>query len=149
AKSPANRAGPPLRRFAPRPPTADVLCGLAARLRGCPTLFWSRQFHAGATGLGKTDGDRMLGRTGTVLAFTDVFHLFPDEFTGLHAGRLAFALVLRGTLQRLFVWHRSSFGNGHPPANVRQEVAAKPMPFERFTRGQIPRRCAPWDDNRG
>jgi hypothetical protein len=40
-----------------------------------------------------------------MLSFTNVVHLFPDEFTGLGRGRIAFTGVLSCSLQGFFFRH--------------------------------------------
>src|SRR5919108_3615203 len=68
-------------------------------------LFRRRQLHAGATGLGKPDRDRLFRRTGAVFARADVFHRLADEFTGLSGGRFPLALVLPSSFDGLLLRH--------------------------------------------
>jgi hypothetical protein len=44
-----------------------------------------------------------------MFAFAYVVHFFANEFTRLRAGCLALPLVLAGTFQRFFFWHKSAF----------------------------------------
>lgn len=48
-----------------------------------PTFFGRRQIDAGAASLRQTDGDRLFGGAGSVLALADVLHLFTDKFARL------------------------------------------------------------------
>src|SRR5437660_150674 len=85
AQRASDRAGAASRRPALRPTTFAMrclACGLAA-------LGRLAELHAGAAGLGETDGDGLLRRARAVLAFADVVNLLADEFTGLRAGRLS------------------------------------------------------------
>jgi hypothetical protein len=43
-----------------------------------------------------------------VLAFAHVMNLFANEFPGLRGGRLAFASILAGAFDRLFLGHSPS-----------------------------------------
>jgi len=63
------------------------------------------QLHTGAPGLGKTNSDRLLGRSRAVLSFTDVVHLLAHEFAGLGARRFAFTRIFARAFQRLFFGH--------------------------------------------
>src|ERR1700750_823686 len=56
------------------------------------------EIDAGATGLGQTDGDRLLGRPGAVLAAANLADLIMHELAGLRARRFALALVVAGFL---------------------------------------------------
>src|SRR5437588_7568751 len=47
-----------------------------------------------ASRLGEADGDRLLGRSGSMLAVADFVNFFANEFACLSRGRLALALVL-------------------------------------------------------
>src|SRR6266851_8211068 len=72
--------------------------------------------NACASGLGEADGDRLLRRSGSMLAAADFVDLFANEFARLSRRRLALALVLTRFLHRSLVWHDalpSSSGNGY------------------------------------
>src|SRR5207253_6284645 len=84
------------------------------------SLFRGWKLHAGATGLGQPNGDRLLRGARSVLAFADVLHRFPDKFARLGTGRLPLALRLPGPLDRLFLRHDS------PPLFSR---LVRPPPF--------------------
>src|SRR5439155_13383774 len=75
-------------------------------------LLGRRQLDAGAAGLGKPDGNRLLGRARAVLALADVLHCLADKFTRLRGGRLALALVLAGPFDGFLLRH------GSPPPSV-------------------------------
>src|SRR5262249_49858535 len=56
---------------------------------------------------GKSNGNRLLGGTGAMLATTDVLHFLADELTGLSGRRLAFARLLPGAFDGSFFRHGS------------------------------------------
>src|SRR4051794_19597774 len=93
----------------------------AVNIRGARALLRALAFagerHAGTARLGKTDGDRLLGGTGAVLAFADVVELLADEFAGDGACRLTFARFAPRALEGAFFGHGASFrkvGAAHP-----------------------------------
>jgi hypothetical protein len=53
------------------------------------------EIDAGATGLGQSDGDRLLGRPGAVLAAANLADLLMHELAGLRAPRLSGMGILR------------------------------------------------------
>jgi hypothetical protein len=63
------------------------------------------QLYARRPRFRKPDGDRLLCRLSTVLAFADVVHLLSYEFTRLCAGRLSLACIFSGSFNRLFLGH--------------------------------------------
>jgi len=71
----------------------------------CLALPGRRQIDTGAPRLRETDGDGLLGRTRSMLAFADVMHLLAHKLAGLCRGRLPLALVLVGPLHCLLLWH--------------------------------------------
>src|SRR5262249_5557120 len=75
------------------------------------------------------DRDRLLGRTGAVLALANVLHLLADELSRLRARRLSLGLVLLCSLQRLFVWHRYSFERGLFRRAPMRQVEQEGCPF--------------------
>src|SRR6266446_1647212 len=83
------------------------------------TLARRLQGHAGAPGLGESDGDRLLGRASSVLAFPDVFHLLPHEFVGRGRRALALAQFLLRSLDGRLVGHLRSSGNAPLRTNLR------------------------------
>src|SRR5438874_10050130 len=84
------------------------MLGLLAGLLGFTARGWSRQLYAGTPRLRESDRDRLFGGSHTMFAFADVMHFFPDEFSGLRAGRFALTLVALRSFQRLLVRHGSS-----------------------------------------
>jgi hypothetical protein len=62
-----------------------LLAGAVRRL----AFLRRRQRHSGAPRLREADRNGLLGRTGAVFTLADVLNLFPDEFPGLGARRLA------------------------------------------------------------
>jgi len=72
------------------------------------------QIDTGTPRLRQADRDGLLGRASAVLALADVVHFLVDEFAGLCARRLAFALVAPGALDGLSFWHRG------PPVLLRE-----------------------------
>src|SRR5438105_12090025 len=84
------------------------MLGLLAGLLGFTARGWSRQLYAGTPRLRESDRDRLFGGSHTMFAFADVMHFFPDEFSGLRAGRFARALVALRAFKRLLVRHGNS-----------------------------------------
>src|SRR5207244_2940068 len=99
--------GRTLRRFAvsARVGPLGTLSGPFARL----ALLRRRQIDTGAPCLRQTDGDGLLGRTRSMLAFADVMHLLAHKLAGLCCRCLPLALVLARPLHCLLLWH------GFPP----------------------------------
>src|SRR5438132_1090604 len=60
---------------------------------------------AGAPCLRQSDGDGLLRLTRSMLALSDVMHLFAHKLAGLRRRRLPLALVLARPLHRLLLWH--------------------------------------------
>src|SRR6202035_1070432 len=80
-----------------------------------------------------------LGRPRAVLPFADVVNLLADELARLRAGRLPLALVLPGTLDRLFLRHGESPCGSMmlaPPRPVNGK--SSPRTFSGFSRGSLP-----------
>jgi hypothetical protein len=67
--------------------------------------FWRRQLYSGPSRLGQTNGDRLLWRSGAMLAFPNVFHFLSHKLARLSTGRFAFALVLARSFNCFFFWH--------------------------------------------
>jgi hypothetical protein len=65
----------------------------SSRFLGRRTLARRFQPDAGAPRLGKTDRNRLLRGTRSMLAFTNVLHLLTYELARLCAGGLAFASI--------------------------------------------------------
>jgi hypothetical protein len=84
-----------------------ALCEIALCLALCslPAAFWRRQFYSGPPRLGQTNGDRLLGRSGTVFAFPNVFHFFAHKLSRLSGRRFPFTFVLARTFDCFFFWH--------------------------------------------
>jgi hypothetical protein len=78
--------------------------GLARFLRCCAFLR-RLQVDSSATRLGEAYCDSLLRRASTVLALTDVVHLFTHEFSRLSTRRLSGALIFASPLYRLLFWH--------------------------------------------
>src|SRR5262245_15831505 len=78
------------RSFRVRLVTGATLAGTIGALGTAPRPFGGlafgrrRQFHAGAAGLGKSNGHCLLRRARPVLARANVLHLLLDEFPRLH-----------------------------------------------------------------
>src|SRR6185436_14449317 len=79
-----------------------------SRLLGGLAFFRRRQFHAGATRLLQSDGDRLFRAPRAVLAFADVLDLLAHELAGLRGRRLALALVLSRPADGFFLRHGGS-----------------------------------------
>src|SRR5438552_1511976 len=82
-----------------------ALAGFLARF----SLFRRRKIDTGAARLGQSNRDRLLCRSGAVLAFADVVHLLADELARLGGGGFAFALVASGAFEGFFFGHEGSF----------------------------------------
>src|SRR3954470_3556137 len=79
---------------------------LRAPLRRLFRARWRpRQTDAGAPRLGQADGDRLLRRPRTMLAFAHVMDFFPNELTSLGAGGFPGALIPAGTSHGFFFGH--------------------------------------------
>src|SRR2546421_12417925 len=74
----------------------DLVGVFGALARGFLDLAFlgRRQVDPGPAGLGKADGDRLLGRACAVFAMSDLLDLLVYELASLRARRLAFALIL-------------------------------------------------------
>src|SRR5204863_7514842 len=70
-------------------------------------LAW-RYAHAGASGFGQTDRDRLFRVLCTVLAFTDVVYLFAHELAGRGRLGLTACEILRGLSLRCLIRHTSN-----------------------------------------
>src|SRR5690349_10250090 len=90
--------------------------GAGALLRA---LAFAGERHAGTACLGESDGDRLLGRAGAVLAFADLVDLFANEFPRDGAGGLTGARFSARALECAFFGHEVSF---------RRVGAARPWP---------------------
>lgn len=78
-------------------------------LRGLLRRFAYRCFDAGASRLGKTDGDRLLRGLRPVLSFPHMLDFLTHVFTRLRAFRFPLAFVACCGLLRLGFWHGSYF----------------------------------------
>src|SRR5262245_55496173 len=104
---------------------ASALAGLALPRR--------LQIHAGPAGLGKADGDGLIGGAGAMLSFANVMHFFADKLTRLCAGRLPLALVFSGSFHGLLLWLGSALSSSWCAANrtpAHQRNAAHGVPRE-------------------
>jgi hypothetical protein len=63
------------------------------------------QFHTCASSFRKADRDSLFCVRRAMLSFTNVMHLFADEFAGLSAGRLAFFFVSLRSFNYFLFWH--------------------------------------------
>lgn len=99
-------AGATARRGTPtRGSFREITRGFAPRRFRRASFFGWGEFHAGASGLGKTNGDRLLGVTCAMFSFADMVHLFPDKFPGLRRGRLSFRGIAMRAFDRGSFWH--------------------------------------------
>jgi hypothetical protein len=83
-----------------------LLCFLRRIRRGLTLAGWC-QFDACTSCFRQPDRNGLLGGCCSVLAFTDVMHLFADEFSGLSAWSFSFASVFVRTLNRFFFRHEA------------------------------------------
>src|SRR5258705_571385 len=115
--------------------------GALGRLTGilrCLTLARRLEGHPRAPGLRETDGDRLVGRLGAVLAFADVVHLFTNELAGRRGRPLALAEVFLRALEGLLLWH--GYLLGHRDSGLRPK-ALRTSPLGTLTRDS--RRTSP------
>jgi hypothetical protein len=84
-----------------------ALCKIAFYLPLCSLLaaLWRRQFYSGSSRLGQTNGDRLLWRSGTMLAFPNMFYFLAYKLASLSAGRFAFALIFARSFYCFFFRH--------------------------------------------
>ena len=91
----------------------STLAGLISSLCAAPRLLRDlslrgrRKVHPRAARLGEAYGNGLLGGTRTVLALTDMLHLFPNEFARLSRGGLAFSCVLACPFKSSFFRHNT------------------------------------------
>jgi hypothetical protein len=104
------RPGTSLGRFVSRgPPTLrEIALGFHARLGGCVASLRRRQLHSGSPCFRQANRDSLLWRPGPVLSFTNVMHLFSNEFAGLRAGRFSFSFILAGAFYGFLLRHMLS-----------------------------------------
>lgn len=76
------------------------------------------QFHAGATGFGKSDRDSLFRGARPVFAFANVLHLFAHKLTGLRARSFAFARVATRAFDGPFFRHEISITSWPSPARA-------------------------------
>ena len=87
------------------PPSGYVARGLSRRLLRRPPRPRRRQLHARSPGLRQPDGDRLLGRSGTVLSFADVVYFLAHELASLRRFGLPLRRISPGTLDGFLLWH--------------------------------------------
>src|SRR5207248_2407957 len=91
----------------------STLAGLISSLCAAPRLLRDlslrgrRKVHPRAARLGEAYGNGLLGGTRTVLALTDMLHLFPNEFARLSRGGLTFSCVLACPFKSSFFRHNT------------------------------------------
>jgi hypothetical protein len=86
------------------PACVSTGCTFARLFRSRPFLR-RLQINTRAARLGKPYGNGLLRRARTVLAFTDMIHLFAYELTGLSARRLPLTFISANPLDGLLFWH--------------------------------------------
>jgi hypothetical protein len=74
------------------------LCFLSGARAGFAGIRW-RQLHAGAARLGKSDRNRLLGRSRTMLSFAHMMNLFAHELARLDGRCFALGLVFARFLE--------------------------------------------------
>jgi hypothetical protein len=89
----------------------EITLRLLSRSGRCFAAFRRRQFHAGASRFGQTDGDGLLGRSRAVFALANVLHFFPDKLARLGGRREPFALVFTCSFDCFVFWHQKSFAS--------------------------------------
>ena len=87
---------------------ADVTPGLFARPSTRLTGFGRWQLDACASGLRKTNGDRLLGGSSAMFAFSNVLYLFPDELSSLRGRCFAFTRIPPSPVECLLFRHDES-----------------------------------------
>ena len=109
---------PRRRRFTPG--SAVLQSGLSASSRSCRrlSLLGRTQLHAGATGFGQSDGNRLFRRSRSMFAFANMVHFLAHEFACLCRRRFTLPLVLRGPFECFFFRHFfASFRGSHTYSN--------------------------------
>jgi hypothetical protein len=74
-------------------------------LRRSSALRSWRQLHPGFARFRQANGNGLFGILDAVLPFPHMMDLFADEFSRLRCWRLAFASILAGAFDSLFLWH--------------------------------------------
>src|SRR5438552_13251032 len=72
--------------------------------RSLSFLGW-RQFHSRPPSLRESDGDRLLRRASPMLAFPNMLHFLPNEFSGLRGRGFAFSGVFSCSFKRILFRH--------------------------------------------
>ncbi len=85
---------------------AGGTAGGLTRLLRYGALLRRLEGDTGATGFVQSDGDRLLGVLGSVLAFANMVHFFADKFSGLGGSGFTFCFILTGAIEGSFFWHR-------------------------------------------
>jgi hypothetical protein len=96
-------AGSLWRNLGPAPSASEGTRRRLSSLRRGRAFLRRRQCDSLAPRLGEPDRDRLLRRTGAVLAFPNVVHLFANEFPGLGRRRFSLSRVLPGRGEGFFV----------------------------------------------
>src|SRR5207248_552429 len=102
-----HRTGPPCGWPPAPPPLGNVARRLAPRLHRRLPRSRRLQLYSRPAGLRQPDRDRLLGRTRTVFALTDVVHLLTDELPSLRRRRFALGCILVRALDGFSLWHGS------------------------------------------
>jgi len=89
-------------------PVSITSCRLGPRLLASLSLLWRPQLHARPPGLREPDCDGLFRGASPVLAFPDVLHFLPHEFSGLSGRSFAFPRVFSSSLERLLFRHKTS-----------------------------------------
>src|SRR5688572_12450822 len=100
--------------------TLGVVPSLGARFSFSRRL----EIHAGSSSLRQTDGDGLLGRSGTVLSFPDVVHFLTDELARLRGWGFSFSLPLSGVFECLFFGHDYSFPRKITSSGISNSLAS-------------------------
>ena len=83
----------------------QIALRFCSRFSGRPALSRRCQVNPSTTRLGQAYRYGLLGRSSTMLSFTNVMHFLADEFARLCAGRFPFSFIALSSFKSLFLWH--------------------------------------------
>lgn len=82
-----------------------IRLGLLTGARASSVRIRLRQFHSGAPRLGKSDRNRLLGRSRAMLSLAHMMNLFAHKFARLDGRCLTLGLVFVRSSKRFLFWH--------------------------------------------
>jgi len=114
------------RCFAVGSPLAQIAGCLGTGTRRGTAFARCSELDARAAGFGETNRNGLLGRTSAVLPLPNMVHFFSDKFSGLCAGRFAFACILTSAFQGSFFWHKDTLMEAMRGLHRVRAVAGEP-----------------------